>query len=738
MKTKSIIFTGVVALSLPALAVLQPTDRTARYGEIKSRHEVAGMQKSVGVVETPADRPARSLGTVGGIETVSKYGDLTELFGEDFSLCSTGTEDAPDMDTKLEYTWDDPEFQYPWNNMRPEYIHGDARWGIGNAYPAGGCIAFPLDMNNFEAHVVTPLWDLSANDGSFVVEFRARLSKEGAPAHRIWVEAAETFNWGPTWDTFDNGVSFESLTTEWTTLRCVFQHGGPTSLINIVAQLGEPGECTILLDDVKVYSLKPYVKTPVLKRHSDFTANSFRLNWEPVEGADSYKVSVWAAGDEINRDYVLQDAVVTEPTILVEDVDEYLSYMYDVRAVAGDKESLLPLPDEVFDIVAPETITSTAAEDGITFTSNVSKVGPAYGYSFMAMSQRTAEADGPFVLTDEQFTGWKHPLLDSEEYQEYVGPDGLPIFTIENPWYMCSSLYYPLDIKQQGWHGENFMTYHNFIALDAFQYESNHEQAGWISPAMDLSKDGGKIDISMKLAAAESIIYGDDGKPYTYYAHCLVALFNWNDELGDYEQVELVPVKDLTTQWKDCNVTLTKGSKRSVIGFFAAGSYDNLYIDDIKIVQNYKKDEVFLDPFHYRTWQLADDAIAEDRDKAEFTYTVPDYASGRPVYARAQAVRFEGGEYGSKQAESLFTDNVYVGQTHEYSGVKLVAGENGNGSASVQDGTLTVLNPDGETVVLCSMDGKAVVLGNASTITRKLDSGVYVVRVGEKHIKLIN
>lgn len=731
MNTKSIIFTGVVALSLPALAVFQPQGRTARYGELRS-HETVGMQKSAGIAETPAaDRPARSLGTVGGIETVEKYGELTELFGEDFSLCSAGSEEEPDMNVVLNIPSGDPDFQYPWNNMKPEYYHGDHRWGIEGAYPAGGAIAFPISSMNPQGHVVTPIWDLTANDGSFVVEFRARINTPTPPEHMILVEVAETNNWAPTWDTFDNEVTFGSLSTEWSTLRCVFQKGGPTTIVNIVGMAA--AECTILVDDVKVYSLKPYVQTPVLTRHTEFADDSFRVNWKPVEGADKYKVSVWTE-EEGQRIYVLEDAETAETSMKAEGVDPRATYWFDVRAIAGDKESLLPLPREVFDIVAPAEITSTADPDGITFTSKVADVESAYGYSFTAMHQRTAQADGPFVITDEQFTGWKHPGLKPDQ----LGPDGLPIYTIENPWDHTSSYYFPLDINQQGWHGENFMTYHDFIAIDSFFWETGRQQSGWISPEMDLSKDGGKIDISMKLAAAKSVIYDENNTPYTYYAYCIVGLFNWNEELGDYEQVESVICDNLNTQWSDRTVTLTKGSERSIIGFFAAGSYDNLYMDDIKIVQNYKKDEVFYDPFHFRTWQLADEAYIDGRDKAEFTYTVPDYASGKPVYARAQAVRYEGGQYSSKQVESPFTANTYVGETQEYSGVNLVASDKGNGSASVQDGVLTVLNPDGETVVLCSLDGKAVVLGNATTISRRIDAGVYVVRVGDKNIKLIN
>lgn len=713
------------------------------YGSIKTR-EAAPVKKAQGIAtpETPAGMQ-RAIGMAGGgIEQVTKYGELTTLIEEDFSLITMGTEEEPDRSVALDIPTmivdpsngnviENPDYQYVWNNMDTQYTHGDARWGIGNAYPAGGKVCFTYNKENPEAHVVTPMMDLTAHDGTFVLEFRAKAISESEIAPLVLqIEASDTRNWGPTWDQFDDPVVFTGIPNgQWVTYRVIFQNGGPTSICNIYGALTEPVECSLLVDDVKIYSLKPYVKTPVLDRHSDFTATSFKANWLPVESAEKYKLTVWYNDESGKRNYVLEDQETSDNFYTVSGCSENITYFYDVKAVAGDKESLVQLPKEVFDIVAPELLPAVPGKDGITFLGRVNPVSSAYGYNYTAMSEREAEADGPFIITEEHFTGWKHPNIETEQ----------PEWTIENPYDKVSTLYYPTDIKQQGWYGENYMSYKDFLCLDPFFWETGRQQCGWISPAFDLSKDGGKISIDMKLAAKECPLWNEDGSSAgTVFASCLVALFNWNDEIGDYEQVESVLCSDVTGSWKDFHVDLTKGTERSVIGFFAVGSLDNLYVDDIIIKQNYKKGEKFQDPFFYRTWQLAEEKKANGEDHTQFQFTVPDYASGKEVYNKAQAVRMHLDARGSYDGEaiSLFSPSDYVGKTNAYVGVGLVVNE-GNGTAYINNGVIYVQNPDGEQVYVYNVDGKkAITLGKGAELQYAAERGVYVVRIGNKSIKL--
>lgn len=710
------------ALTMPNLSAFKtsPACPSDYLGGLRSRHEQgitmkkANGQKSV---------PKKSTVYVGPeTDKVDDIGELTLLAEEDFSRLTTGTEDEPDMKTFLNYTMSDIEYEYVWNNMKPEYTSGDLQWGCNCGHSAGGVLCFSFSSDDPEANLVTPMMDLSANDGTFVLEFRAKASK-GAEIMMFYAEAADTRNWGPTWDFFDEPAVFDTLYEDWTTYRVVFQKGGPTSICNIYAA-GMSGR--IYIDDVKIYSLKPYVSTPVLKHHTDFTRNSFTANWEPVEGAESYLLDVWSYDNEGEILYTLQDEPVNGTSRNITEVDENAVYFYDVRGVKGDKTSLRPHPYEVFDIVAPEMMAATkGSEDGV-FVSRVKPVEPARGYNFMVMAKRVAEADGPFVITDEQFTGWKHPSIETEQ----------PVWTIDNPNDQTSSLWYPQDINQQGWHGENFMTYKDFLCLDPFFYEMSGEQAAWISPEMDLSKDGGKISVDLKLAGKECQLWDENGNPAgMVIADCLVGLFNWNDEIADYEQVELVRCSDVTTSWKPYHVDLTKGTERSRVAFFAVHSLDNLYIDDILIKQNYKAGEEFYDPFAYRTWLLADAIRQEGGDPEEFSYSIPQRAFNLDVYDKAQAARIHFDENNSHDGEAVsgFSGTSYV--CNFFSGVKMVENE-GNGLASFDGDLIKVQNPDAENVYIYTADGKMLSLGNKEEITYRAGNGIFIVRIGSKSVKL--
>lgn len=723
MANKLLFTISASLLAIPCLMALSPVAPVdTKLTKAFKGHEMTDRLKALG----NTNGMLRSLGLTGtDAEKAADYGEMTLLIEEDFSLLTTGSEENPDMNTVLNYEWDDPEYQYVWNNMKPEFVHGDLKWGIGNAYPAGGMVCFPFSQENPEAHIVTPMMDLTANDGTFVVEFRAKAAK-GTELMKLMVEASDTRNWGPTWDSFDDAVDFLTVSEDWTTYRAVFQKGGPTSICNIYAA-GMSG--ALFVDDVKMYSLAPYVQTPVLKRHTDFTQTSFKANWEPVEGADSYLLSVWTKDVETGKAFFIEDREVKGTSSEVTGVNETETYFYDVRAVKGDKKSLLPLPYEVFDIVTPEMMPATKSDDDErTYTSRVKPVASARGYNFTVMAERKAKADGPFVITNEQFTGWKHPGIEADQ----------PEWDIDHPGDNVSGLWYPTDIKQQGWHGENFMTYKDFLCLDPWHYEMAHEQAGWISPEFDLSKDGGKISIDLKLAGKLCQLWDEQGNPAgTVIADCLVALFNWNDELADYEQVELVRCSDVPTSWKDYHVELTKGSSRSVIGFFAVHSLENLYVDDIVIKQNYKAGETFHDPFAYRTWLLADQIRNDGGDPEQFTYTLPRHAWDLDIYNKAQAARIHFDERNSHDGQALsgFSKSEYVG--NYYSAVNMVL-EDGNGSASIDHGTISILNPDAEDVYVCTADGKMVTLGNATEISYAAGKGAYVVRIGEKSIKLMH
>lgn len=746
---KLLLLVPFTCVSLMAAAALPaPQADPAQYGAFHGRSADA-KKKVMGFASSEATSPVKRVMAFAGegCAEVEKYGKLIPVVSEDFSLLTTGSEEAPDLETNLEIPqWltdengfiltdqfgnpiPNPDFEYPWNNMRHEFLQVPG-WGVGNAYPAGGMLFIPLSKESPEGKFNSHWLDLSQCDGNFVVEFRAKLAPSeeydpstGIPQAIILVEAAETNNMGPTWNNIETPfVNYDLLsTTEWTTFRILFQGGGPSTIANIVAQGNHGG---LYLDDVTIYSLEPHVYAPNHTGHADFTADAFTINWSEIEGADKYLVDCWCVNPLQQLEYLVKDKEVTGATSLrIEGADMRDTYYYQVRAVKGDQISMAKEAREVFDIITPTMKKAVATDDdNRSFKGGVEPIVTAFGYNYFAQAERKAETDGPFLITNEDFTGWTHPLYEEGEWYDKEHPVDDKVTT----------LYYPTDIKQQGWYGENFQIYRDYICLVPFFYESTNgrEQDCWVSPEFDLSKDGGKISIDVKLAADYDI-------NYETYSSLALALFNYNESKGDYEQVELVYARDLTFDWQERHLELTKGSSRSKIGFFGVGSYGDLYVDDIRISQNYKAGESFMDPFFFRTWQLAESEEFMD-DPTTFHFTVPDYASGTDIYQKAQAVRMHldsEGKYDGEK-ESNFSDNDHVAYVKDFSGVQLVESAIA-ANVKVAAGNIIISNPEGLEVAVSTVDGKTVALGNAAEISYAPGvNGVFVVRIGSDSIKI--
>lgn len=731
----------MTSLAISAMSLSPIGSTTSSYGNFKSKANASNQAKVKGFISTDCNRKGQmklqAFANEGNAE-VEKYGELILIDQEDFSLLTHGSEENPDLSICLEilqwltdedgnilydedgYPMENPEFEYPWNNMKPEYISGNGGWGIGNAYPAGGMMYIPFSMEAYEGKISTPWLDVSAYDGTFVVEFKVKVTPEALanptmpPA--IIAEVAETNNMSPTWDMFeDSFFNYANLSTEWTTFRLIFQGGGPSTLCNIVGQGTSGG---MYIDDVRVYSLKPYLATPVLRRHTDFTENSFVLHWDAVENADKYTVSVTYNDLYGNRQVLIDNAETTEISYKVEGSNLDDDYFVTVTAYNSQYTSLESRQLEVFDIIAPKMRKAEPiADEPNWFEGGVEEVISAFGYNYFAMQRRTAAEDGPFTITNEQFTDWSHPLYEpGEEY------------TKENP---CdnrvSTLYYPVDINQQGWCGQNFQIYKDYICLCPFFYEASYhtDQSAWISPEFDLSKDGGKISVSMKLAAEYNLTFEN-------YASCIVGLFNWNYDKGDYVQAETVYVGDLGFDWKDISIELNGGTSRSKIAFFAVGSYGDLYIDDIVISQNYKAGESFDDPFFFNTWQLAEQV----RDPTSFEFEVPDFAMGNDIYQRAQAVRMHFNESGSYDGEAVspFSETDFVSSA--LSGVRIIDSDLAS-KVNVRNGILQISNPNKEEISVTTIDGQTFRLGNSPSICwQPYAKGVIIVRMGASSMKV--
>lgn len=747
MKKTMTIATMAAVIAVPAIALpvlnLKPDSRklTAKENVRLERAETVkeGILFSGNQEKLPESRLSVYMGDE--ISEVEKYGELELVCHEDFSKLDKGTIEDPWTNDFLWYGDTDPEYTYPWTNFKPEYT-GIPGWGVGGyAWAAGGTLCFQV-LENEQVHVNTPMLDLTGKGGNIgVLEFRVR-SLEGQVYDGLHVEAAETNHMGPRWD-INEYVMLNGIPDQWTTVRFIYQDCGPSFIFNIVGM--RPGD--LYIDDIKVYKMKPYLGIPKPTYHTLYNGTDFTANWTASPGAEKYLITVYdMEGDGSIRDYIYKDQEVPgdKTSFKVEGVQSGNLYYYTVKAVKGDVQSIESRPLEVADLEAPK-MNPVVEKGDYGYHASWNEVPQAEVYDYFAYYKRVAEEDGEFVICDENFdgirdgdgnlTGWTKENLNTEINQG-----------------RSYDRYYPQDIKQKGWYGLHFAPYTDYIAIDGWWYFVNDfDNSGFISPELDLSKDGGKINISMKLAGETVTLYDDDQNEYIYTESCCVALFNWNPEREDYDQVELVYVdydKDgnllpedqrVGEDWKTFNVTLTKGGPRSVIGIYAIGGADNLYIDDLRITQNYKKGEYFLDPFfmgHNLGWHQVDEDHGYCEGGNEIDVEIPLWASGTEVYHNAQAVR---GAVNQQQdrviySKSEYSDMAFVRST--ISGVGTVQLEKGN--VDFSNGLVTVDNPGALEVSVMTLDGKNCFRSNETRVVFMLPAnGIYIVTVGKESVKII-
>lgn len=636
----------------------------------------------------------------------SDYGTVETVMMEDFSKMTTGSVGAPDLETVLT---DEGLYEYPvWMNIKPEYTVLP-QWGGSSVYSAGGtiCIA-AADVGDGKLN--TPMLDVSKYDGVVFVEFKVR-TDNGKVSQNMFVEAGETYNMQPTWKVLGSYMLPE-ITEEWQTITAMFYGGEHYTLFNFPVQMLYEGDEVepIYFDYVKVYQVNPYVNMPTALPHTNYKGTSFTANWTKVEDAESYLLNVYSISRENEMQagdttFLCKDQPVNDTTFTVQNAISGETYYYDVRAVKGSHESFVCPAMEVFDLVVPELADCTI-KDG-KYTATWGAVPSAERYNYISYHEREASANGEFVVTDEDFT----------DVRDYDG--NLTGWTVEKPSSYSYDDFYIKEVEQAGWHAKQGAPYTDFICVDGWQYIFNHQDAGLISPELDLSKDNGRINLSVKLYGVLA-----EGYDQPYQTECAVALFNYNEEKGDYEQVELIYPEGVKPEWKTFNVQLTKGSNRSIIGIYAVNGPDNLYIDDLKITQNYNAGDTFKDPFLFQRFV----------DGTSLEVNLPEKTSGSNIYHRINAVKSNSA--GIK--ETSFSEMKYIGKSDVVSSIGSVSLT--NATVQVVDGKVIVNNANGDNVSLYRLDGTLVYSNDsgAKNITVTMPyNGAYIVKVGDKSVKLV-
>lgn len=704
--TKKVFLVGALAM-LTASAGAQMRDRSAATlpsttvaSMMKAPKSVERAPRLVSVKKAPAD-----------------YGKEVDIVKENFAKMTTGSQDAPDYDTDL----NDYEMQdNAWINMLNDFTQTPG-WGSHNAYSAGGSIYLEAD-NETQGQLNTPMLNVSRNSGICFLQFDARVPEDNEVVEQVVVEAAETYNMQPSWKFLGN-TQLPQLTTDWQTYTIQFYEGGEYTLFNIVNY-----SAPVLIDNVRVFQVDQYVATPTPNPHKNYArvddnTAKFDLSWSAVDGAESYVLNVYdkdANGKPQN--YIQKDVEVKDNKFTVDNAVTGTIYYYTVSAKKGEHVSMPSVEVQVKGIVEP-VLSVSSPINGDKYTAEWKNVGGAERYNYISYFKQEATEDCLMEVSKLNLVGMKY------------GSDDMEVeYSVDNPTsYTLDRGALADEVGQAGWTVKHYAIYKDALTIDAFWTVEAKSDAGLISPEMDLSKDGGKFRVNLR-ACAEYL------PAYEAYPQAAVALFNYDEEKGDYVQSELIYAgdKNVNGDWKRYDCDFTTGTARSIVGIYGTWAPGNLYLSDVAIHQNYKKGDSFLNPFHYLNW-----LVPGTGETTSVEVTIPAKAYEREIYHQAQSVRVkaEGDQFsGATFLESRFSDLQKVGFCPLTNGVNDAKLNVSGATVSLAGNNIVVNNPQKAAVALYTLDGMLVASDNscAEVVTLPVaDHGKYVVKVGKQSVKLV-
>lgn len=704
--TKKVFLVGALAM-LTASAGAQMRDRSAATlpsttvaSMMKAPKSVERAPRLVSVKKAPAD-----------------YGKEVDIVKEDFAKMTTGSQAAPDYDTDLN---DYEMYDNAWINMLDDFTQTPG-WGSHNAYSAGGAIYLEAD-NETQGQLNTPMLNVSRNSGICFLQFDARVPEDNEVVEQVVVEAAETYNMQPSWKFLGN-TQLPQLTSDWQTYTIQFYEGGEYTLFNIVNY-----SAPVLIDNVRVFQVDQYVATPTPNPHKNYArvddnTAKFDLSWSAVDGAESYVLNVYdkdANGKPQN--YIQKDVEVKDNKFTVDNAVTGTIYYYTVSAKKGEHVSMPSVEVQVKGIVEP-VLSVSSPINGDKYTAEWKNVGGAERYNYISYFKQEATEDCRMEVSKLNLVGMKY---DSDDMEVEYSVDNPSSYTLDRGALAD-------EVGQAGWTVKHYAIYKDALTIDAFWTVEAKSDAGLISPEMDLSKDSGKFRVKLR-ACAEYL------PAYEAYPQAAVALFNYDEEKGDYVQSELIYAgdKNVNGDWKRYDCDFTTGTARSIVGIYGTWAPGNLYLSDVAIHQNYKKGDSFLNPFHYLNW-----LVPGTGETTSVEVTIPAKAYEREIYHQAQSVRVkaEGDQFsGATFLESRFSDLQKVGFCPLTNGVNDAKLNVSGATVSLAGNNIVVNNPQKAAVALYTLDGMLVASDNscAEVVTLPVaDHGKYVVKVGNQSVKLV-
>lgn len=611
--------------------------------------------------------------------------DVTMIISENFDKFTNGSFGEPDAEI-LDQFIDNSLTQMP-------------GWSAQHVHQAGG-IAYIDRNSNVNANLCTPVVEIPLNDKPVVVTFKAHLDNKNY--NFDWVEVYMvdvTDPYSPRTFTNDYAYSYHewreysfTLDKKRTGTQFFFQFSGY--------------DTSAYIDDIEIKFLDAKLAAPVTLGHTGFTNDGFTANWEAVEGADSYLISLFTIGDDRDktRTYIAEDIAVTDchhaftglatPTT---------TYYYTVRAKKGDLISPESKAMKVHSLTVPQNVSAKTNNDN-TITISWDAVEGAEYYEITAMRSHEAKTDEVYVLARENFDRLVSPGKPSvPDYKD------LPMYETLDEW-----------TDQPGWIAANPAHINGAYGLIGYYAQNYGDQVFLESPTMDLTAGGGKVKFSADLYAQQIDLYDDCKAEFEMYHYVYE-----EDGTPLLVRNDTYSTPSLADEWMNYSADLSGGTKESVVSIWATAGY--LYIDNIEVSQQLKAGEKVKVPYHNAKSESNEAIIpiTELLPGSNLSFTV------RAVREIWDSMHFSINEYVKSPASAECVHAV------EMAGISdAITGE--TAKAFVTEGKLTVVNPAGDTVIVTDMTGRVIATetGSRLFVTELPAKGIYVVRAGNATFKV--
>lgn len=514
--------------------------------------------------------------------SLREIGSEIVLVSEDFAKFTAGSEDDPDG-TELS-DWND-------GTIDAKYTQQPG-WRGGFVYQAGGCAYLDVDTEEGTGWLITPTLNLSNYGGSFTIKFRARVaSSKSSTTDEIYVQNCFLGE-------YSNSVTSTQTiegTTKWKEYTLTFTDGNSKDDIQITAK-----SYPIFIDDITITQIdngKP--GAPLAQAATNVSDTQFTANWQAVEGAEGYLLSVYTLKNATEQ-YLFKDKEVSGTSYDVTSIEANIDYYYTVCSKRNGETSKTSNTITVIrKLKTPVTLPATnVASYG--FTANWQSVPQATAYAVYTILTHTAQADNePFNLFKSDFSAVKVGTIDSP--WDYSRLGGIRVF-LDDLAPRCDWIAFA-PMAAQGMFGISNM----FL---------DYNVPGTIySPILDLGHDGGKSTLRFNVL----------GRNVTKLRICVLK------DRADGKADELFKTEcPVTTDLAEQVITLEKGEKDTYVEISIAEGTGYVLFDDLQLSQNLNKGE--STELKYKYDETSDTSRRID---------TPDYSAGDVYAYTVQAFRLD-------------------------------------------------------------------------------------------------